>query len=69
MIKKVNYKPNRSLYIDLEVGDTFRYIEDEVGEIIYLSKVGPIRLSTGDLITDFNEYDKVIRFDITIDIE
>ena len=38
MIKKVNYKPNRCLYIDLEVGETFRYGEDEVGEIIYLSK-------------------------------
>lgn len=69
MIKTVNYKPNRSFYKDLKVGETFRYDEDEVGEIIYLSKAGPVRLSTGDLITDFNEYDEVIRFDITINIE
>ena len=69
MIKKINYKPNICLYIDLKVGETFRYGEDEVGEIIYLSKAGPIRLSTGDLITDFNDYDEVIRFDITINIE
>lgn len=69
MIKQVNYKPNRCLYRDLKIGETFRYDEDEVGEIIYLSKSGPVRLSTGDLITDFNEYDEVIRFDITINIE
>ena len=69
MIKEVNYKPNRVLYRELEIGETFRYGEDEVGEIIYLSKAGPIRLSTGDLIMDFNEYDEVIRFDITINIE
>ena len=68
MIKEVNYKPNRSLYKDLEIGDTFRRIKDEVGEVIFMSKIGPIRLSSGDLIT-VDENDEVIRFDITINIE
>ena len=68
MIKKVNYKPNRCLYKDLKVGDTFRYVKDEVGEVIFMSKIGPIRLSTGDLIT-VDEGDEVIKFDITINIE
>ena len=39
MIKKINYKPNRCLYIDLKVGETFRYGEDEVGEIIYFKNL------------------------------
>ena len=68
MIKKVNYKRKECFYVDLKVGDTFRYIDDEDDEIIFMSKAGPIRLSTGDIIHDFNDYDNVIRFDITIDI-
>lgn len=69
MIKKVNYKLKKDLYKDLKVGDTFRYIKQDDCEIIYMSQVGPISLTTGDLITVFDEGDEVIKFDITINIE
>ncbi len=69
MIKKVNYKLKRNLYKDLKVGDTFRYIKEDEWEIIYMSEVGPIRLSTGELIIDLDEGDEVIKFDITINVE
>lgn len=68
MIRKINYKQKQCFYKDLKVGDTFRYTGDDEDEIIFMSKVGPIRLSSGDVIEDFSNYDNVITFDINIDI-
>lgn len=68
MIKLINCKRKECFYKDLRIGATFRYTDDDENEIIFMSKAGPIRLSTGDIIHDFNDYDNVIIFDINIDI-